>query len=245
MDTKKEVVSTLASIIGSNVGSFLDTTSPRHATYRVTSQPVVYVDRDNGEVYNDTEATESFQFTVTVHPDGSVEGVTTMEENAANSCHVKVGDTTVSSGHGFPLTASCFFSTTGEGVRGIMHYDTGLTMEETRDRTFNHVDDLEKRAAYVAAKTKKLQTMLATSKVCTMMFEHNDEYDPDVFSERAQVAIFKSPFCIDVSRWSRGAHFFPDDEGRDQNDCVAARVNFEVASIELVQGIAVAAPVFS
>ena len=49
-----------------------------------------------------------------------------------------------------------------------------------------------------------LQTMLATSKVCTMMFEHNEEYQPDVFSERAQVTIFKSPFSIDVSRWSAG-----------------------------------------
>jgi hypothetical protein len=34
---------------------------------------------------------------------------------------------------------------------------------------------------------------------------------------------------FDVSR-SRGAHFFPDDEGRDQSGCTAARVNFEVAS---------------
>ena len=38
----------------------------------------------------------------------------------------------------------------------------------------------------------------------TMMFEHNEEYQPDVFSKRAQVTIFKSPFSIDVSRWSAG-----------------------------------------
>jgi hypothetical protein len=48
-----------------------------------------------------------------------------------------------------------------------------------------------------------------------------------------------------VTRWSRGAHVFPDDDRRDQRDCTAARVNFVVASIELVQGIAVTLPVFS
>ena len=52
----------------------------------------------------------------------------------------------------------------------------------------------------------ELQTIdcMATSKVCTMMLEHNEEYQPDVFSERAQVTIFKSLFIIDVSRWSAG-----------------------------------------
>jgi hypothetical protein len=219
-----DVVGTLAIVIGRNVGSCLDTAGPRHATYRVTSEPVVYVDDDDGAPLHDVPTTESFQFTVTMHPDGSVEGVTTMEE----------------SGHRWQLTASCFFSATGEGSSAIMHYDTGLTIKETSHsaRNFEHVHDLEMRANYVAWKTNKLQTMLATSKVCTMMFEHTDEDEPDVFAERAQVTIFKSPFRIDVSRWSRGAHYFPED-------CTAARVNFEVASIELVQGVAVAAPVFS
>jgi hypothetical protein len=241
MNTQKEVVGTLASIIGRNVGSFLDTASPRHATYRVTSRPVVYVDADDGARLHDCPVTESLQITVTVHPDGSVEGVTTMEEHAANSCHVKVGDTTMSSGHGFPLTASCFFSATGGGASAIMHYDTDLTIQSTHQRAFEDVADLEKRADFVAAKTKKLQTMLATSKVCTMLFEigveESFERDDDSWSERAQVTIFKSPFRIDVSRWSRSEH--------NQGDYVAARVDFEVASIELVQGIAVAAPVFS
>ena len=125
-----------------------------------------------------------------------------------------------------------------------MHYDTDLTIGDTLCRAFKHIDDLEKRAEKVEWKTKKLQTMLATSKVCTMMFEDNDALR-DVFSERAQVTIFKSPFSIDVSRWSRGAFDFPDDYGRDQLDCIAARVNFEVASIEMVKGTAVATPVFS
>ena len=49
---------------------------------------------------------------------------------------------------------------------------------------------------------------------------------------------------FDVSR-SRGAHFFPDDERRDQYNCNAAHVDFEVATIELVKGMAVERPVFS
>jgi len=52
-----------------------------------------------------------------------------------------------------------------------MHYDTGLTIGDTRCRAFKHIDDLEERAGYVEWKTKKLQTMLATSKKCDMMFE--------------------------------------------------------------------------
>ena len=66
-----------------------------------------------------------------------------------------------------------------------------------------------------------------------------------MFVERAQVTIFKSPFSIDVAHWSRGAHYFPDDKGRDQEGRTAARVDFEVDTIELVTGVAAPVPVFS
>ena len=112
-------IGSLACIIGRNVGGFLDTQSPRLVTYRVTSTPFVYVDEDTGACLHDHPTTESFQFTVTMHPDGSVEGVTTMRESAANSPHVKVNGTTLLSGHRFPLTASCFFSATGAGASGL------------------------------------------------------------------------------------------------------------------------------
>ena len=82
--------------------------------------------------------------------------------------------------------------------------------------------------------------MLVASQVCTMPFEHHSD-----FSERAQVTILKAPFRIDVARWSRSAHFFPDDQLRDQYDCTAAHVDFEVATIELVKGMTVERPVFS
>jgi hypothetical protein len=122
-----------------------------------------------------------------------------------------------------------------------MHYETDLDFKATQARTFEHVDDVEKRAAYAAEKTQKLQANLAASKVCTMVFEHNDEYN----SERAQVTILKAPFRIDVTRWSRSAHYFPDDNGRQQYGCEAARVDFEVATIELVTGMIAERPVFS
>jgi hypothetical protein len=244
MDTKKEVIGSLASVIGRTVGSFLDTKSPRLVTYRVTSKPFHYVDVDDGERLHEYPVTASFQFTITMHPDHSVEGVTTMEEDATNrmsSYGTECARMARESGHRYPLTASCFFSATEEGSStcAIMHYDTGLTIEDTRCRAFKHIDDLEKRAELVEWKTKKLQTMLATSKVCTMLFEDNDA-PRDVVSERAQVTIFKSPFSIDVSCWSRSAFDFPGEW-----DCIAARVNFEVASIEMVKGTAVGTPVFS
>jgi Ni/Co efflux regulator RcnB len=226
-------IGSLACIIGRNVGGFLDTQSPRLVTYRVTSTPFVYVDEDNGAPLHDHPTTESFQFTVTMHPDGSVEGVTTMETH--------LGHCVGASGQYYPLNASCFFSASEERTTSSMHYETDLDFKATQVRTFEDVEDLEERAAYAAAKTEKLQAMLAASKVCTMVFEHNDNYD----SERAQVTILKAPFRIDVSRWSRGAHFFPDDERRDQYNCNAAHVDFEVATIELVKGMAVERPVFS
>ena len=84
MDTKKEVIGSLASVIGRKVGSFLDTKSPRLVTYRVTSKPFHYVDVDDGDPLHEYPVTASFQFTITMHPDHSVEGVTTMDENATN-----------------------------------------------------------------------------------------------------------------------------------------------------------------
>jgi hypothetical protein len=250
MDTKKEVIGSLASVIGRTVGSFLDTKSPRLVTYRVTSKPFHYVDVDDGEPLHEYPVTASFQFTITMHPDHSVEGVTTMEEDATNrmsSYGTECARMARESGHRYPLTASCFFSATEEGSStcAIMHYDTGLTIEDTRCRAFKHIDDLEKRAELVEWKTKELQTMLATSKMCEMMFEQcGGEYLEQFSIVSAQVTIFKSPFSIEVSRWSRGAFHF-DDDGRDQEGCIAARVNFEVASIEMVKGITVATPVFS
>jgi hypothetical protein len=235
MNTKQEVIGALASVIGRNVGTFLDTTSPRLVTYRVTSKPVVYKYTVNGDALHDSPVTESFQFSVTLHPDGSVEGVTTLDKHLATAklwqVHVDYES----------LKASCYFSGIDERTTAVMHYETGLSYQAARVRTFEHIDDPQQRATYAAAKTEQLQAMLAASQVCTMMFEHNDEYG----SERAQVTILKAPFRIDVSRWSRSAHFFPDDERRDQRDCEAAGVNFKVATIELVQGVAVDMPVFS
>jgi hypothetical protein len=220
-------IGSLACIIGRNVGGFLDTQSPRLVTYRVTSTPFVYVDEDNGTCLHDHPTTESFQFTVTMHPDGSVEGVTTMDMDLASD---------------LTLNASCVFSASDERATAIMHYETDLH-RAARALTFDarFLEGQERRAAYFAKKTKHLQATLAASKVCTMMFEVNDECD----SERAQVTIFKAPFGIDVSRWSRGVHSFPDDKGRDQEGCEAAPVDFEVATIELVKGMAVERPVFS
>jgi hypothetical protein len=220
-------IGSLACVIGRNVGGFLDTKSPRLVTYRVTSKPVVYVDEDNGACLHDHPKTGSFQFTVTMHPDGSVEGVTTMDMDLASD---------------LTLNASCVFSASKEGATAIMHYETYLH-RAARAPIFDarFVEGQERRAAYFAKKTKHLQATLAASKVCTMMFECNDESD----SERAQVTIFKNPFRIDVSRWSRGVHSFPDDQGRGQYGCEAAGVDFEVATIELVTGMIVERPVFS
>ena len=92
-------IGSLACIIGRNVGGFLDTQSPRLVTYRVTSTPFVYVDEDNGTCLHDHPTTESFQFTVTMHPDGSVEGVTTMDMDLASD---------------LTLNASCVFSASDE-----------------------------------------------------------------------------------------------------------------------------------
>jgi len=220
-------IGSLACIIGRNGGGFLHTQSPRLVTYRVTSTPFVYVDEDTGACLHDHPRTESFQFTVTMHPDGSVEGVTTMDMDLASD---------------LTLNASCVFSASDEGATAIMHYETGLSQQASRVRyTFEHIEDPQERATYAAAKTKQLQANLAASKVCTMVFEHNDEHD----SERAQVTILKAPFRIDVTRWSRSAHYFPDDNGRQQYGCEAARVDFEVATIELVKGMTVERPVFS
>ena len=218
-------IGSLACVIGRNVGGFLDTQSPRLVTYRVTSTPFVYVDEDDGACLHDQPTTESFQFTVTMHPDGSVEGVTTMDMDLASD---------------LTLNASCVFTASEERATAIMHYETALTFQAARNRTFEYIDDLEKRASVVAAHTKRLQTNLAASKLCTMVFEPGHQ-----ISERAQVTILKNPFRIDVSHWSRAAHYFPDDESRQQCDCRAAGVDFEVASIELVTGMAVPLPVFS
>jgi hypothetical protein len=234
-------IDSLACVIGRNVGGYLDTKSPRLVTYRVTSKPVVYVDEDNGTCLHDHPRTESFQFTVTMHPDGSVEGVTTLLDYAENSPSVTVDGMTLMTGYGYPFTASCFFSSTGERSSATMSYDT---IEHMCDN-FSHVDDLEKRAACVAADTKRLQTGLATSKVCTMVFDFIADYESTEHPSNAQVTILKAPFRIDVSRWSRGVHSFPDDERRNQRDCEAARVDFEVATIELVTGMTVERPVFS
>ena len=220
-------IGSLACIIGRNVGGFLDTQSPRLVTYRVTSTPFVYVDEDTGACLHDHPTTESFQFTVTMHPDGSVEGVTTMEAHLV-------------SGESEPLHASCVFLASDERTTAIMHYETELTFQAARNRTFEYIDDIEKRASVVAAHTKRLQTNLAASRLCTMVFEPGHQ-----ISERAQVTILKDPFRINVSHWSRAGHYFPDDESRQQHDCRAAGVQFEVASIELVTGMAVPLPVFS
>ena len=81
---------------------------------------------------------------------------------------------------------------------------------EDHPRARSHLGGLEKGLVliqgHLGLAPVELQTIdcMATSKVCTMMFEHNEEYQPDVFSKRAQVTIFKSPFSIDVSRWSAG-----------------------------------------
>ena len=80
----QSAISAVAAVIGGRVSQCLDTESPRHATYSVTSKPLRYVDQDNGEPLHDAPVTESFQFTVTMHPGLSVEGVVTMEEHAAS-----------------------------------------------------------------------------------------------------------------------------------------------------------------
>ena len=107
---------------------------------------------DNGTCLHDHPTTESFQFTVTMHPDGSVEGVTTMEAHLV-------------SGESEPLHASCVFLASDERTTAIMHYETELTFQAARNRTFEYIDDIEKRASVVAAHTKRLQTNLAASKV--------------------------------------------------------------------------------
>ena len=240
----QSAISAVAAVIGGRVSQCLDTESPRHATYSVTSKPLRYVGQDNGEPLHDAPVTESFQFTVTMHPDLSVEGTMTMEEHAAsmnntvtfvNCCE---HEETHRVDERFPFRANAFFSASDEAVVATMHYDTGLAIAQVKNRKFEHVDDLQDRAEYVALKTKKLKAALAASTVCTMMFGHSCEHSSDPFEERAQVTIFKNPFRIDVSHWSRGTHCF---SGGDR----AAPVNFEVDTIELVQGVAVSAPVFS
>ena len=236
----QSAISAVAAVIGGRVSQCLDTESPRRVSYRVTSKPLRYVDEDNDEPLHGSDVTESFQFTVTLHPDLSVEGTMTMEEYAASM------DDTVTLGadleyridERFPFRANAFFSASDEVVVATMHYDTALTVAQAKNRKFEHVDDLQDRAEYVAWKTKKLKAALAASTVCTMVFRHGCEYSSDPFEERAQVTIFKNPFRIDVGHWSRGAHCF---SGGDR----AAPVNFEVDTIELVQGVAVSAPVFS
>ncbi len=44
-----------------------------------------------------------------------------------------------------------------------MHYETDLDFKATQARTFEHIDDLEERAARAAAHTTKLQAMLVAS----------------------------------------------------------------------------------
>ena len=160
--------SRLSAVIGGRVSQCLDTENPRSVSYRVTSKPLRYVDEDDGEPLHGSDVTESFQFTVTMHPDLSVEGTMTMEEHAASM------NNTVAMGTGGeqrrvderpPFSANAFFSASDEVVDATMHYDTGLAIEEVKIRKFEHIADPDDRAGYVAWKTKKLQTMLAASTV--------------------------------------------------------------------------------
>ncbi len=230
---RKDVVGTLACVVGSNVGSFLDTKSPRLVTYRITSKPVTYVEEDTGEPLHNHAITETLHITFSLHPDMSVEGINTMEEAHTS----KLWGGRDIKGHLPVFTAHCASSASGENEQAIICYDTELSVKDT-EQSFTYIEDLEMRARLVERQPKLALTKLTSSKVCYMRFVFQGADAEESFTERAHVVIHKSPFRIAVSEWTRNAHF-------DFDTGCAAPVKFEVDTIELVEGVSVATPVFS
>ena len=136
---RQEVAGTLACVVGTNVGSFLDTKSPRLATYRVTSKPFQLFEEDGEEMLDDP-TTATFLFTITMHPDLSVEGVTTMEESTKPCC------VDAFRAHGF-------FSSSGLAQLSKIHYDNPLSDTEVfiPMQKHEHVQSLRQRAKLVTA----------------------------------------------------------------------------------------------
>jgi hypothetical protein len=232
------VAGSLAAVVGSRVGPFLDR-SPRRVMFEVRSEGFQYT--REGEPLHTETMYESFRFTVTMHADHSVEGVTTIKDYLNEV--VPQGEFKVTT---TPLTVVGYFSSSEGEAFGELGLSSGLTPHEVRhargqldsDRRAGQATQ-DKADKYIRA----FQQKCSRSDHCTFELTQTRSYAQRPWHERALVTIFKFPLRIAVSGWTRAPHCaqsWTSDE-YDETD----ETHFEVASVRLVSGTPVDAPVFS